>query len=82
MENVPDVMNFGGHNIPQEMCEALEAKGYIARYTLLNSVRYGVPRMRERTFLVAYVKELGTTPSFPEPTHWHCCLGDMREPDR
>ena len=24
MENVPDVMNFGGHNIPEEVCEVLD----------------------------------------------------------
>ncbi len=71
MENVPDVMNFGGHNIAEEMCEALEAKRYVARYALLNSVRYGVPQMRERMFLVAYATELGIVPNFPEPTHWH-----------
>ncbi|MBV9968089.1 MAG: DNA cytosine methyltransferase, partial [Alphaproteobacteria bacterium] len=71
MENVPDIMNFGGYNIAEEICEALETKGYIARYTLLNSVRYGVPQMRERMFLIAYIKELGLVPSFPDPTHWH-----------
>src|SRR6185369_15412950 len=37
MENVPDVINFGGHNIPDETCEVLEQKGYVSRYTLLNS---------------------------------------------
>jgi DNA (cytosine-5)-methyltransferase 1 len=71
MENVPDVMNFGGHNISEEMCEALEAKGYVARYALLNSARYGVPQMRERMFLIAYARELGAIPTFPDPTHWH-----------
>jgi len=71
MENVPDVMNFGGHNIPEEMCEALESKGYVARYALLNSARYGVPQMRERMFLIAYASELRATPKLPEPTHSH-----------
>ena len=28
MENVPDVINYGGHNIPQEMCEVLSEMGY------------------------------------------------------
>ena len=71
MENVPDVMNFGGHNIPKEICEALESKGYIARYALLNSARYGVPQMRERMFLIGYARELDSTPTFPGPTHSH-----------
>lgn len=72
MENVPDVLNHGGQNIPEEISDVLEAKGYVCRYTLLNSVFYGVPQMRERMFLVAYRKELGINqPSFPEPTHAH-----------
>jgi DNA (cytosine-5)-methyltransferase 1 len=48
MENVPDVLNFGGHNIAEEVCEALEELGYNCKYTLLNSSFYGVPQMRER----------------------------------
>lgn len=72
MENVPDVLNHGGQNIPEEISDVLEAKGYVCRYTLLNSVFYGVPQIRERMFLVAYRKELGIgQPSFPEPTNVH-----------
>jgi DNA (cytosine-5)-methyltransferase 1 len=44
--------------------------GYSCRYTLLNSVYYGVPQMRERMFLVAIASELGEVFSFPTPTHW------------
>jgi DNA (cytosine-5)-methyltransferase 1 len=70
MENVPDVLNYGGHNIAEEVCEALEAEGYEPRYTLLNAVFFGVPQMRERMFLVAYRRELCATKWFPKPTHW------------
>jgi DNA (cytosine-5)-methyltransferase 1 len=70
MENVPDVLNFGGHNIPEEICEVLDDLGYNARYTLLNAVYYGVPEMRERMFLVAYAKELKAEITFPAPTNW------------
>ncbi len=70
MENVPDVLNFGGHNIPEEICEVLSDLGYVPRYTMLNAVNYGVPEMRERMFLVAYRKELGAESWFPDPTHW------------
>jgi DNA (cytosine-5)-methyltransferase 1 len=70
MENVPDILNHGGHNIAEEICEVLEGKGYIARYTLLNAAYYGVPQMRERMFLIGYRRELGQDVSFPEPTHW------------
>ncbi|HYG57981.1 MAG TPA: DNA (cytosine-5-)-methyltransferase, partial [Symbiobacteriaceae bacterium] len=70
MENVPDVLNYGGHNVPQEMAGALEDEGYVCHYTLLNAVHYGVPEMRERLFLIAIARELNVQPVFPEPTHW------------
>jgi len=71
MENVPDVLNYGGHNIAEEIIEVLEDIGYICRYTLLNAVHYGVPQMRERMFLVGFVKELNPRVFFPAPTHYH-----------
>lgn len=70
MENVPDVMNFGGHNVPEEVCEVLEELDYVCAYTLLNAAFYGVPQTRERMFLIAYHREITETVSFPEPTHW------------
>lgn len=70
MENVPDALNFGGHNVAEETCEVLEELGYVTGYTLLNSANYGVPQMRERMFLLAYCKELRAEVSFPSPTNW------------
>lgn len=70
MENVPDILNHGGQNLAEEICEVLEEKGYVARYTLLNASFYGVPQMRERMFLIGHRRELGCEVSFPEPTHW------------
>ena len=70
MENVPDVMNYGGHNVPEEVCEVLEDLGYVSAYTLLNSAFYGVPQTRERMFLIAYHAEVSRTVTFPAPTHW------------
>ena len=70
MENVPDVMNFGGHNVPEEVCEVLEDLGYVCAYTLLNAAFYGVPQTRERMFLIAYRREIAPSVSFPKPTHW------------
>jgi len=72
MENVPDALNYGGHNIAQETCELLfEEMNYKCAYTLLNSAYYGVPQMRERMFLLAYAPELGLDDvEFPPPTHW------------
>ena len=70
MENVPDVMNFGGHNLPQEIAQILEDQGYVCGYTLLNAAFYGVPQMRERMFLIAYHRDIANSVRFPEPTHW------------
>src|SRR5690606_19923265 len=70
MENVPDILNHGGHNVAEETCEVLSGKGYRSGYTLLNAAFYGVPQMRERMFLIAYRQELGADVSFPAPTHW------------
>jgi DNA (cytosine-5)-methyltransferase 1 len=70
MENVPDVLNHGGQNVAEEICEVLEQKGYVTRYTLLNAAFYGVPQMRERMFLVGYRRELECEVMFPQPTHW------------
>jgi DNA (cytosine-5)-methyltransferase 1 len=70
MENVPDVLNHGGQNIAEEICEVLAEKGYICGYTLLNAAFYGVPQTRERMFLVAYRREVAEQVSFPSPTHW------------
>lgn len=71
MENVPDMMNYGGHNIAQEVADTLEDLGYSCQYTLLNAVHYGVPEMRERMFLVAFAKEISVDQHFPKPTHYH-----------
>lgn len=70
MENVPDVLNYGGHNVAEETCELLTAMGYRCGYTLLNSVYFGVPQMRERMFLVAVAASITDRITFPSPTHW------------
>lgn len=70
MENVPDMLNHGGHNLAEEVCEVLESRGYVCGYTLLNAARYGVPQMRERMFLLGYHREVAKAVEFPAPTHW------------
>jgi DNA (cytosine-5)-methyltransferase 1 len=70
VENVPDIMNFGGHNVPEEIAEGLNVRGYVTRYTLLNAAFYGVPQLRERLFLIAVDSTLGVIPQFPSPTHF------------
>jgi len=70
IENVPDILNFGGHNVPEEICETLEQAGYRTAYTILNAAYYGVPQVRERLFVIAVADVLGIAPAFPEPTHF------------
>jgi DNA (cytosine-5)-methyltransferase 1 len=67
IENVPDILNFGGHNVPEEICETLEQSGYSMGYTILNAAYFGVPQVRERLFIVGLANELGEKPRFPEP---------------
>lgn len=69
MENVPDILHYGGHNIIEEMVEALNGLGYDARYTLINTAFHGVPQMRDRVFLVAYRSELAAGIRFPKATN-------------
>lgn len=69
LENVPDMLNFAGHNIAHEICEVLSGIGYVCSYSLLNAAMYGVPQMRERAFLVAIHRQITDTVRLPKPTH-------------
>lgn len=69
VENVPDALTAGGRNIAEEIASDLEELGFTNRYTLLNTVHYGVPQTRERMFLLGLRKELGMAPAFPRPSH-------------
>ena len=83
MENVPDVLNHGGQNIAEEICEVLEEKGYVCGYTLLNAAFYGVPQMRERMFLLALRRELeGSASAFRTHKLARCCRPAMKDRGR
>jgi len=68
MENVPDVLNYGGHNVMAEVAEVLDTLGYDARYSLINAAFHGVPQMRDRVFLIALHRSLGAEVRFPKAT--------------
>jgi DNA (cytosine-5)-methyltransferase 1 len=70
VENVPDILHYGHHNVVEEMVDALDGLGYVARYSLINSAFHGCPQMRDRVFLIAYRKELGVTARFPRATRF------------
>lgn len=69
VENVPDALNYGGHNVMAEIAEALEGLGYTARYTLINAAFHGVPQMRDRAFIIAIHRDLDAAVRFPAATH-------------
>lgn len=66
IENVPDALNYGGHNVMAEIAEVLTEAGYVAKYSLINAAFHGVPQMRDRVFLIAYHRALGEPVSFPK----------------
>lgn len=69
MENVPEAVNYDGLNVPQHVCEILEANGYQAHWTILNSADFGVPQVRERVIVIAIKDFEGKKMLFPRPTH-------------
>jgi DNA (cytosine-5)-methyltransferase 1 len=70
MENVPDILAYGGDNVAELAAEGLEDLGYECRYTLMNAAHYGVPQTRERWYLIGIHRSLRVTPSFPKPSHF------------
>lgn len=70
MENVIDIMNYGGKNVAEEIAASLDELGYTVGYTILNAAFYGVPQLRQRFYLIALRNEVGVVPSFPEPSHY------------
>jgi DNA (cytosine-5)-methyltransferase 1 len=68
IENVPDILHYGHHNVAEEIVEALDVLGYDAKYSLINSAFHGTPQMRDRVFLIAYRRDLGASVRFPAAT--------------
>ncbi len=71
VENVPDVLNYGGLNVFETIAGTLEDAGYECRYGLLNAAHYGAPQMRTRCFLVGIHRLAEEEPRLPLPTHRH-----------
>jgi len=69
MENVREIGKHVGKNIAEEIALTAEELGYNVRYTLLNAVWFGVPQLRERTFIIGIHKSLQAEPVFPAISH-------------
>lgn len=70
MENVPDILSYGGDNVAEVIADGLEDLGYTVRYTLLNAAAYGIPQTRERFYLLAWDSHVSAAPpTFPAPKH-------------
>lgn len=68
IENVPGLLSFKDFFI--ELLAALEAKGYVVRFNLMDAASYGVPQRRIRVFIDGVRNDLKLLPVFPEPTHF------------
>lgn len=71
IENVPEILRYGPDNVAELISKQLDAMGYNSRYTILNSVHFGVPQLRDRMCLIAICKELDIEPEFPSPSHYY-----------
>lgn len=69
MENVPDLLSYGGRNLALEIAGHLRELGYLVNFGLLNAAHYGVPQTRRRIYIIALHETLGREPSLPAPTH-------------
>lgn len=72
MENVPQLATKEGGRLFQAILKRVEAMKYVATWTILNAVSYGVPQNRKRLFIVGIDSKLKNTShafKFPMPTH-------------
>lgn len=70
MENVPEILNYGGKNVAQEIAISLNDMEYEPRSIVLNAAHYGVPQTRVRFFMIAFRKDINTAFEFPSPSHY------------
>lgn len=64
-ENVTGIMHLRSRNVAEDICEAVSEVGYVPKCTVLNSVWYGVPQIRERVIIMGVREDLGLLPEFP-----------------
>jgi len=66
-----------GHYVKDEIKREFEKRGYLVGLFDANAKDYGVPQHRERVFFIAVRRDLGASPSFPDPTHGQAGDGNL-----
>lgn len=77
MENVPGITQGASAHLAEAM-RRLSERYRLSPPTALVACDYGVPQARERVFVLGFRRDLGITPSFPEPTHMRPSPGSPR----
>lgn len=68
IENVPGTARVNGVGFTQTILGSIRRAGFAAADFLTDGVAFGVPQRRKRVFFVGLRRDLGRSPSPPEPT--------------
>jgi DNA (cytosine-5)-methyltransferase 1 len=68
IENVPGLLDTRFANFRRSFTEELDGLGYVTFWHLLNACDFGVPQLRPRVVIVALLKPLAESFSWPQPT--------------
>ncbi len=79
LENVKNLKSHNNGRTFEIIIEHLEKLGYYVHHTVLNSLNFGVPQKRERTFIVGFLEDIEF--SFPPPNEKLAKLEDILEDD-
>lgn len=66
-ENVKGIISANNKEAFPLIIKEFEDSGYDVKYSIVNSVSYGVPQKRERVIIVGFRKDLNIDFSFPKP---------------
>lgn len=79
LENVKQLRTHDGGKTFEVILNILKELGYYVYYDVLNSLNYGVPQKRERTYIVGFLDPLDF--SFPSPNNHLPSLDSVIESD-
>jgi len=77
LENVKNLKSHDGGRTFLTIIEHLEELGYFTHHTVLNTLDFGLPQKRERTFIVGFKEDLEF--NFPNPSLHRKTLDDVLE---